>query len=109
MIIFFAAVAAYICGKGYIFLWHRKIDLTTTPIGFGILLPVFVLTFMALIPQLVNIGAILFLADWIQSTSVPRFWALFLSSVAFTPLCYLACRMLLVERNYFFGDGEPNR
>ena len=65
--------------------------------------------FVHLIPQLVNIGVILLLADWIQSTSVPRFWALFLSSVAFTPLCYLACRMLLVERNYFFGDGEPHR
>ena len=65
--------------------------------------------FAHLIPQLINVGAILFLADWIQSTSVSRFWALFFSSVGFTPICYLACRMLLIERNYFFGDGESHR
>ena len=49
IIIIIAAAASYICGKGYIFLWSKKIELTTTPSGFGVLLPVFVLTFMALI------------------------------------------------------------
>jgi len=65
--------------------------------------------FAHLIPQFINIGALLLLADWIESTSISRFWALFFSSLAFTPIFYLVCRILLVERNYFFGDGESNQ
>ena len=65
--------------------------------------------FVHLIPQMINVVLILFLADWIQSTGVTRFRALLLSSGAFTPICYLSCRMLLVERRYFFGDGESNQ
>ena len=64
--------------------------------------------FVHLIPQFINVGALLLLANWIELTSISRFWALFISSLAFTPIFYLVCRLLLVERNYFFGDGEPN-
>jgi UDP-N-acetylmuramyl pentapeptide phosphotransferase/UDP-N-acetylglucosamine-1-phosphate transferase len=65
--------------------------------------------FAHLIPQFINVGALLLLADWIESTSISRFWALFFSSLAFTPIFYLVCRILLVERNYFFGDGGSNQ
>ena len=65
--------------------------------------------FVHLIPQFINIAVLLFLADWIESTSISRFWALFFSSLIFTPIFYLVCRVLLVERNYFFGDGEQNQ
>ena len=65
--------------------------------------------FAHLIPQFINVGALLLLADWIESNSIPRFWALFFSSVAFTPVFYLSCRILLADRNYFFGDGESNQ
>jgi len=65
--------------------------------------------FAHLIPQFISVGAILLLADWVESTGISRFWALFFSSLAFTPGFYLACRILLVERNYFFGDGESNQ
>ena len=64
--------------------------------------------FVHLIPQFINVCALLLLADWIESTSISRFWALFFSSLAFTPIFYMACRILLVERNYFFGDGGSN-
>jgi UDP-N-acetylmuramyl pentapeptide phosphotransferase/UDP-N-acetylglucosamine-1-phosphate transferase len=65
--------------------------------------------FLHLIPQFINVVMILFLADWVESTSATRFWALFLSSAVFTPIWYLSCRILMVERNYFFGDGESNQ
>ena len=65
--------------------------------------------FVHLMPQFINVGAILLLAGWIESTNISRFWALLFSSLAFTPIFYLACRILLVERNYFFGDGESNQ
>lgn len=65
--------------------------------------------FAHLIPQFINVGALLFLADWLESTSISRFWALIFSSLAFTPVFYLSCRVLLLERNYFFGDGESNQ
>ena len=65
--------------------------------------------FAHLMPQFINVGALLFLVDWIESTSISRFWALLFSSLAFTPVFYLSCRILLVERNYFFGDGESNQ
>lgn len=61
--------------------------------------------FVHLIPQFINVGALLLLANWIESSSISRFWALFLSSLAFTPVFYLICRALMVERSYFFGDG----
>jgi len=64
--------------------------------------------FVHLIPQFINVGALLLLAYWIESTGISKFWALFFSSLAFTPIFYLVCRILLVERNYFFGDGETN-
>ena len=62
--------------------------------------------FVHLIPQLVNVGAILLLTGWIESAAVERFWALLFASVAFTPIFYLSCRFLFVERGYVFGDGE---
>jgi len=62
--------------------------------------------FLHLIPQFINVGALLLLADWIESINISRFWALFFSSLAFTPIFYLVCRILMVERSYFFGDGE---
>jgi UDP-N-acetylmuramyl pentapeptide phosphotransferase/UDP-N-acetylglucosamine-1-phosphate transferase len=65
--------------------------------------------FVHLMPQFINVGVILLLAGWIESTNILRFWALLFSSLAFTPIFYLACRILLVERNYFFGDGESNQ
>ena len=65
--------------------------------------------FAHLMPQFINVGAILLLAGCIESTNISRFWALFISSLVFTPIFYLACRILLVERNYFFGDGESNQ
>ena len=65
--------------------------------------------FLHLIPQLINIIMILLLAGWVESTSVSRFWALFLSCAVFTPICYLSCRILMVERSYFFGDGGSNK
>jgi UDP-N-acetylmuramyl pentapeptide phosphotransferase/UDP-N-acetylglucosamine-1-phosphate transferase len=64
--------------------------------------------FAHLIPQFINIGVLLLLANWIESTNITRFWALFFSSLAFTPIFYLICRILMVERNYFFGDGESD-
>jgi UDP-N-acetylmuramyl pentapeptide phosphotransferase/UDP-N-acetylglucosamine-1-phosphate transferase len=64
--------------------------------------------FVHIIPQLINVGILLLLADYIESTGISRIWALFFSSLVFTPIFYLACRILLVERNYFFGDGELN-
>jgi UDP-N-acetylmuramyl pentapeptide phosphotransferase/UDP-N-acetylglucosamine-1-phosphate transferase len=65
--------------------------------------------FVHLIPQFINVCALLLLADWFESTTISRFSALFLSSLVFTPVFYLVCRILLVERNYFFGDGESNQ
>jgi len=65
-------------------------------------------SFYYLIPQFINFGALLFLAEWIESESVPRFWALLISTFTLTPIFYIACRYLLVERTYFFGDGEAN-
>lgn len=65
--------------------------------------------FAYLIPQFINFGALLFLADSIESNSISRFWALLFASLAFTPVFYLSCRILFVERNYFFGDGESNQ
>ena len=65
--------------------------------------------FAHLMPPFITVGALLFLAAWIESTSISRFWALLFSSLAFTPVFYLCCRILLVERNYFFGDGESNQ
>jgi UDP-N-acetylmuramyl pentapeptide phosphotransferase/UDP-N-acetylglucosamine-1-phosphate transferase len=81
--------------RNYLHLYQR------IKIGFG--------GFAHLMPQFINVGALLFLADWIESTSISRFWALLFSSLAFTPVFYLSCRILLVERNYFFGDGESNQ
>lgn len=64
--------------------------------------------FLHLMPQFINVGMLLLLADLIESNSISRFSALFFSSLIFTPIFYLICRILLVERNYFFGDGESN-
>jgi UDP-N-acetylmuramyl pentapeptide phosphotransferase/UDP-N-acetylglucosamine-1-phosphate transferase len=64
--------------------------------------------FFHIIPQFINVGMLLLLANWIESTSISRNLALVFSSLIFTPIFYLACRILLVERNYFFGDGESN-
>ena len=64
--------------------------------------------FVHIIPQFINVGMLLLLANWIETASISRIWALFFSSLIFTPIFYLACRILLVERNYFFGDGESN-
>lgn len=64
--------------------------------------------FVHIIPQFINVGMLLLLADYIESTGILRIWALFYSSLFFTPIFYIACRLLLVERNYFFGDGESN-
>lgn len=65
--------------------------------------------FAHLMPQFINVGALLFLADWTESIGVSRFSALLFSTLAFTPVFYLSCRILLVERNYFFGDGGSNQ
>ena len=65
--------------------------------------------FLHLIPQFINVCMLLLLADLIESNSISRFSALFFSSLIFTPIFYLICRILLVERNYFFGDGESNQ
>ena len=65
--------------------------------------------FVHLIPQFINVGSLLLLANWIESTNISRFWALFISSLAFTPVFYLSCRILLVERTYFFNDGESDQ
>ena len=64
--------------------------------------------FAHLLPQFLNVGGTLLMAEWIQSAGISRFWGLFASGIAFTPVFYLTCRILLVERNYFFGDGESN-
>ncbi|MDA7809132.1 hypothetical protein N8974_00635 [bacterium] len=64
--------------------------------------------FYYLIPQFLNFCGLLFLAGLIESESVPRVWALIISTFTLTPIFYLVCRYLLVERTYFFGDGEAN-
>ena len=65
--------------------------------------------FLHLIPQFINVGMLLLLANWIESNGISRFLALLFSSLTFTPVFYLTCRILLVERDYFFGDGESNQ
>ena len=38
--------------------------------------------------------------------SVEKIWAIFIAGSLFTPIFYIICRFLFVEKNYFFGDGE---
>ena len=47
----FTAAAAYFFGNVYIFLWNRTKLVTTTPSGFGMLLPLFLLILISVIPE----------------------------------------------------------
>jgi len=65
--------------------------------------------FFHLFPQFACVGTIFLMAEWIETNINSRFWALFFASVTATPIFYLACRGILVESKYFFGDGKSNR
>ena len=63
-------------------------------------------SFFHIIPQLINVVAIIILARLIEISSLDKMWSLLITSFLFTPIFYIVCRFLFVERGYFFGDGE---
>ncbi len=63
-------------------------------------------SFFHIVPQLINVVAIIILARFIELTSMDKTWSLLIASFLFTPIFYMVCRYLFVEKSYFFGDGS---
>tara|TARA_B100001057_G_C22865893_1_gene956476 strand:- start:5032 stop:6009 length:978 start_codon:yes stop_codon:yes gene_type:complete len=59
-----------------------------------------------IIPQFISVIAIIILARSIEMSPLDKIWSLLIASFLFTPIFYIACRFLFVERSYFFGDGK---
>lgn len=59
-----------------------------------------------LIPYIINVFVVINIAKLIEMYSVEKIWAIFIAGSLFTPIFYIICRFLFVEKNYFFGDGE---
>tara|TARA_B100001093_G_C26848077_1_gene1023803 strand:+ start:2128 stop:3105 length:978 start_codon:yes stop_codon:yes gene_type:complete len=62
--------------------------------------------FFHLIPQIVNVIAIILISKLFEISNIDKIWALFLASFLFTPVFYIICRVLYVEKSYIFGDGD---
>ena len=59
-----------------------------------------------LMPLIVNIFAVIYLAKFMEILFVEKIWALLIAGTIFTPAFYIFCRFLFVEKSYFFGDGK---
>jgi UDP-N-acetylmuramyl pentapeptide phosphotransferase/UDP-N-acetylglucosamine-1-phosphate transferase len=64
--------------------------------------------FFHLIPQIVNVIAIILISKLVEISNIDRISALFLTSFLFTPVFYITCRVMYVEKSYFFGDGNQH-
>ena len=62
--------------------------------------------FFHIVPQLSNVLAIISLSRLINIFLMDKTYSLLLAGFIFTPIFYLICRYLFIERSYFFGDGK---
>ena len=62
--------------------------------------------FFHIVPQLTNVLAIISLSRLINIFLMDKTYSLLLAGFIFTPIFYLICRYLFIERSYFFGDGK---
>ena len=66
LVIIFIAAATYFFAKVYIFLWNRTKLLATTPSGFGVLLPLFMLISMVVFSQNASVSFVSILIVFIS-------------------------------------------
>ena len=59
-----------------------------------------------LLPLLINVFAVIYIAKLIEMHSIEKIWALLIAGSLFTPIFYIICRFLFVDKSYFFGAGE---
>ena len=62
--------------------------------------------FYHLIPQIINVIAIIFLYRCLESMQTNNFIEFLIACILITPFFYIICRLLFVEKSYFFGDGK---
>ncbi len=63
-------------------------------------------SFFHIAPQLINVLAIISLSRLINVFLMDTTYSLLIAGFIFTPIFYLICRYLFIERSYFFGDGK---
>tara|TARA_B100001939_G_scaffold287165_1_gene257603 strand:+ start:32289 stop:33323 length:1035 start_codon:yes stop_codon:yes gene_type:complete len=61
-----------------------------------------------LLPLLINVFSVIYIAKLIEMHSIEKIWALLIAGSLFTPIFYIICRFLFVDKSYFFGDGEKS-
>jgi len=63
-------------------------------------------SFFHLAPQIINVVIVLVFSSFMESYGLHKLASVVFSCIFITPLLYILCRYIFIEKSYFFGDGK---